>query len=99
MKTTTTTTRRMSTKQISKALAGLDLASIEMSTGEIELCVKSTTDASGCDRDATEALYDEVVKRLPGWGGHSTGYGGWVLKQCYVADTTDFNSVSGRDHY
>lgn len=90
-----TTTRCMSVKQISKTLAGLDLASIEISTGEIEICVKSPTDASGCDRVSTEALFDKVVIRLPNWG----GYGGWILKQGYVADTSDFNSTASPHHY
>jgi len=49
------------------------------------------------DYGATDDTFNEVTKLL-GWGGFSTGYGGWILKQNFQ-DLGDWNDKSSRWHY
>tara|TARA_R110000824_G_scaffold64273_2_gene167989 strand:+ start:2609 stop:2875 length:267 start_codon:yes stop_codon:yes gene_type:complete len=50
------------------------------------------------DDDATEAVLVKVAA-LIGWGGYRSGYGSWVLRAGYAADTADYCDPSARCHY
>lgn len=79
-------------KKILKSMPGVTIHSSK----EIEVYVE------GKDRndtiEKTEALMD-VVKKLLNWGGFSTGYGSWILRESYTFDGLAYCDKASTIHY
>jgi hypothetical protein len=72
-------------------------AVINISAREVEVFIEDG-DSGRADYDATEAAMRDVSALL-GWGGYRSGYGSWVLRAGYRADTSDFCDKSSPCHY
>jgi len=72
-------------------------AVINISAREVEVFIEDG-DSGRADYDATEAAMRDVSALL-GWVGYRSGYGSWVLRAGYRADTSDFCDKSSPRHY
>jgi len=71
-------------------------AVISISNKEVEVFIDGGNGRA--DYDATEAAGQEVATLL-GWGGYRSGYGSWVLRAGYRADTSDYCDTASPAHY